>query len=354
VNKKAKQSEADFNATLAARLAAAAGSKDSAATSVNGGMHMNTLPEKSTKSFEAVFGPKVLEPVPAGVAPAIASGLPALHPTRLADNQVAVVETVPLHLCDDSPYQPRTTYDETELQQLARTMQDRGQDEPVILRMKADGRFEIISGHRRIRAARLNGSSTIQAVVKAMSDRDAKLATLVSNESQIRLSDYEKAISYQIALDDGYAATQTEVGTLFSCSQGRVGQCLSILRLPAPFLSILETYPKLINYRFAAEIRKLHDEFPDAEARIVDGVMLLLENNNMTPLELREFVLKGLDRKQRASPTEPMIIADKAGVSLYTIRVVGKRIVIDVKNDSDPDLAAKRAMAALREMSDSE
>ncbi|WP_312184192.1 ParB/RepB/Spo0J family partition protein, partial [Massilia timonae] len=155
---KHQQSEADFNASLAERLRAV---PRTAAP-----MHMNDLPSGPSKSLNDLLS----DNQPSGSPAALAS---PRAPTQ--DDGGVTTRRVPLHLIVDSPYQPRKKYDESELQLLGETLKGRGQDEPITVRQLDGGKYELIAGHRRVRAARLVGWSELDARVASFSDREACL-----------------------------------------------------------------------------------------------------------------------------------------------------------------------------------
>jgi ParB family chromosome partitioning protein len=261
------------------------------------------------------------------------------------------ISELPLQQIIDSPDQPRKRYDETALKLLGDMLLDRGQDEAIIVRRLPDGRFELIAGHRRVRAARLIGWGTIKARVVDYDNRSAKIATLVSNEGREDQSDYERGVSYMIALRDKLANTQAEIARMFGCSQPRVQQCLSLARLPQEITSLLDEYPGLIGYRFAATIKELHEQFPTGIDTIRKAVEQVIDKPDTTPEDVRRLVVAELGAKQsRTVPVKAQIVQDSAGASVYSVKVKQNQVVIDVSEGADVGLTGKRVLAALREI----
>jgi ParB family chromosome partitioning protein len=331
---KNQQTEADFNASLAERLRAT--------PRTVAPMHMNDLPSGPSKSLTDLLSDNRQENQPTLDASPLASGAGEAMPT---------VRRIPLHLIVDSPYQPRKKYDETELQLLGETLKGRGQDEPVTVRKVDNDRFELIAGHRRVRAARLIGWSELDAWVTHMSDREACLATLVHNESNVKLSDYERGLAYRTALKEGYASTQAEVATVFGCTQARVSQCLSLFDLPAALLGLMAKYPELITYRKARVIKEVVATYPAGEDKIVRAVEVLIDKPQMDQAELRAVLLKPFERQRvRTNAPTPKTISDKNGESVFRVLVKSRDILIQVEDGVDVELTVQRAMAALREL----
>ena len=338
---KTHQSESAFTASLKDRLRAATTSPQT--------MHMTAPPSGASKSLEDLLRDDATEtpaaePAPAPVLAAVAS----VSPVPVDESNV--VRKIALQDIVDSPYQPRKRYDETRIQLLGETLRARGQDEAIVVRRLASGKYELISGHRRTRAARLIGWSEIDARIRALSDREAELATLTSNESNEELSTYERAKAYQEALDRGFASDQKGVATLFGCSQGRVSQCLSLLQFPSPILDLLEKYPGLLKTRHARVVKDVLTKHPLAVDTIAASVEVLIDKPEMDVDELRTVLSKPFEKKRvRTKPPEPRMITDKNGVSAFKVQIREREIVINVEEGVDVDLASRRAMGALRE-----
>lgn len=336
---KAHQSESAFTASLKDRLRPA--------TAMPQTMHMTPPPSGASKSLEDLLrddaaDEPALAAVPQPAAEASTSAAPA--------DEANVVRKIALQDIVDSPYQPRKRYDETRIQLLGETLKARGQDEAIVVRRLPSGKYELISGHRRTRAARLIGWSDIDARVRSLSDREAELATLTSNESNEELSTYERAKAYQEALDRGFASDQKGIASLFGCSQGRVSQCLSLLQFPAPILDLLEKYPGLLKTRHARVVKEVLGQHPHAVDTITTGVEVLIDKPEMDVDELRTVLVKPFEKKRvRTKPPEPRMITDKNGMSVFKVQVREREIVIKVEEGVDVELASRRAMGALRE-----
>lgn len=333
---KGHQSEAAFNATLKDRV--------QAATTGAPAMHMTASPTGASKSLEELLNDENAGAPQPPAAPAVNPGAPG------AMDESKLVRRIALQDIVDSPYQPRKRYDETRIQLLGEALKARGQDDPIVVRRLASGKYELVSGHRRTRAARLIGWSEIDARVRALSDRDAELATLTSNESNEELSTYERAKAYQEALDRGFATDQKGIASLFGCSQGRVSQCLSLLQFPGPILDLLEKYPGLLKTRHARVVKDVLARHPQAVDTVAAAVEVLIDRPEMDVDELRAALHKPFEKKRvRRKPPEPRMITDRNGASVFKVQVTEREIVIRVEEGVDVDLASRRAMAALRE-----
>ncbi|WP_449406074.1 ParB/RepB/Spo0J family partition protein [Massilia phosphatilytica] len=166
---KAHQSEAAFTASLKDRLRPAPPTPQP--------MHMTPPPSGASKSLEDLLRDDAVDAQAAAPCARAGSRRGGTRPAVPVDES-NVVRKVALQDIVDSPYQPRSVTDETRIQLLGETLKARGQDEAIVVRRLPSGKYELVSGHRRTRAARLIGWSEIDARVRALSDRDAELATL--------------------------------------------------------------------------------------------------------------------------------------------------------------------------------
>ncbi len=156
-------------------------------------------------------------------------GLDALIPSISIDDDDKVVE-IPLTQLRPNPYQPRKTFNEESIQELASSIREHGVIQPIIVRSVIKG-FEIIAGERRYRASQVAGKPTIPAVVKKLSDRDVMEIALIENIQREDLNALELAIAYQ-AIMDQFSLTQEELSAKVGKSRSHVANFLRLLQLP--------------------------------------------------------------------------------------------------------------------------
>ncbi|HPW66418.1 MAG TPA: ParB/RepB/Spo0J family partition protein [Salinivirgaceae bacterium] len=143
----------------------------------------------------------------------------------------AVIE-IALDLIDVNPYQPRTTFDEETLNDLASSIKELGIIQPITVRKTENGRYQIISGERRTRGARLAGLETIPAYVREADDQGMLEMALVENIQRQDLDAIEIAISYQRLIEE-CNLTQESLSERVGKSRQTIGNHLRLLRLPA-------------------------------------------------------------------------------------------------------------------------
>lgn len=111
------------------------------------------------------------------------------------------IEDIPLDQVDDFPDHPFKVRMDEDMQQLVESIKDRGLIHPLILRKKDDGRYEIVSGHRRKKACEIAGLQTVKAEVRDMTRDEAIIMMVESNLQRSVILPSEKAFSYKMRLE---------------------------------------------------------------------------------------------------------------------------------------------------------
>ncbi|GHT11931.1 chromosome partitioning protein ParB [Bacteroidia bacterium] len=151
-----------------------------------------------------------------------AGGLPTHSP---------LIREIPLNQIEANEKQPRTQFEEESLQELANSIEQIGIIQPITVRQIEDNRYQIISGERRYRAAKLAGLSEIPVYVRTADDKDIQIMALVENIQREGLNDLDIAISYQ-NLIDAHKLTQEEISETVGKSRSNVANYLRVLKLP--------------------------------------------------------------------------------------------------------------------------
>ncbi len=129
-------------------------------------------------------------------------------------------------------YQPRTQFNEQALDELADSIRRNGIMQPIIVRPAAQtGRFEIIAGERRWRAAKLAGLNRVPVIIREITDKQALELALVENVQRQDLLPLEEAIGYQRLIEE-FDYTQEELGSIVGKSRSHVTNLLRLLSLP--------------------------------------------------------------------------------------------------------------------------
>ena len=240
------------------------------------------------------------------------------------------VQRISLADVDDSPFQPRLEYDPEEIDALAKTMAASMQADPIKVR-RVNGRYELISGHRRKRAALSLGWTEIDAVVEQRSDSQAELEAMLLVCANEPLSDYELAKMYKRALEKGYCKTREKAAAMFGVTPSAVTGRLSMLELPAPILEMLEAKPRLLGHPAAATVRSLVQEHPAYLDIIVRGVRRLIEEGAKQNA-LKGWILQAIAQHSRKSaPRENARIVTKDGREVFTTKKTANSVTVSIK-----------------------
>lgn len=138
---------------------------------------------------------------------------------------------LPIEFIGRNPRNPRRQFDPDDLADLANSIRRHGIVQPVVVRTLGDGRYEIIAGERRWRAAQLAGLAEVPALVRDVDDRTALEIAIVENVQRADLNPLEEAQGYeQLIAEHGY--TQNDLGDIIGKSRSHVANSLRLLKLP--------------------------------------------------------------------------------------------------------------------------
>jgi len=157
------------------------------------------------------------------------SGEPSASP--LGEVAGARYEEVAVTAITPNPRQPRRTFDEDALDELAESIKQVGLLQPVVVRAVGTGRYELVMGERRWRAAQRAGLTEIGAIVKQTQDDDLLRDALIENLHRQQLDPLEEAAAYQQLLDD-FGATHEELARKIGRSRPHISNTLRLLNLP--------------------------------------------------------------------------------------------------------------------------
>jgi ParB family chromosome partitioning protein len=146
---------------------------------------------------------------------------------------------LPVETIHANPRQPRKRFDGEATSALADSLRAQGLVQPVVVRPRAAGGFELIAGERRWRAAREAGIPTVPALVREADDRDSLLLGLVENVAREQLSAVEEARAYALLLDE-FGLSLGELGERVGKAKPTVSNRLRLLELPDDVLALVE------------------------------------------------------------------------------------------------------------------
>jgi ParB family transcriptional regulator, chromosome partitioning protein len=168
----------------------------------------------------------------------IGRGLAAILPSPA--EQTESLQQVPVDLIDPNPRQPRTGFDEGELRALADSIEARGVLQPVLVRSLPGGRYELVAGERRLRAAKLAGLGRVPALCRSTEESERLELALIENMARQDLNPVDAARACA-ALVDELGLTKEEVGRRVGRSRSAISNMIRILELPDEVLAMVES-----------------------------------------------------------------------------------------------------------------
>ena len=219
------------------------------------------------------------------------------------ESSLEKIEDISIKDIDNFPNHPFKVIDNEELLQMVDSIKDKGVIVPVLVRPKEDGRYEMISGHRRKRASELAGIDKIPCIIRNLSDDEAIIAMVDSNMQREEILPSERAFAYKMKLDalnhQGKRTdlTSCQVGTKLSSDilSNEIGdgerQIYRYIRLTYLVPELLEKVDnKIIAFNPGVEISYLKE---DEQYRLLD----CMEYNDCTPSHAQAIIMKKLSQE---------------------------------------------------------
>ena len=139
---------------------------------------------------------------------------------------------IPVERIEPNPFQPRMSFDQEALAELAASIRTLGLIQPITVRRKADGKYQIISGERRYRACRMAGMDMIPAYIRDANDQGMLEMAIVENIQREDLDPIEEAMSYRRLVEE-CDLTQEQLADRVGKKRASVANALRLLKLPA-------------------------------------------------------------------------------------------------------------------------
>ncbi len=138
-----------------------------------------------------------------------------------------------------NPLQPRREFHEAELEELAQSIQENGLLQPLLVRTRAGGKYELVAGERRLRAVKRLGWAEVPALVRDLDDRTVLVFALVENLQREALSPIEEAEGYRV-LSEEHGLTQVQIARAVGKDRSTVANALRLLSLPPSIRKLVE------------------------------------------------------------------------------------------------------------------
>lgn len=141
------------------------------------------------------------------------------------------VEKIPVDQLSESPYQPRKHFDETALSELAESIKNHGVVQPLVVTPLKDGKYTLIAGERRWRAAKIAGLKTVPAIIRSSEELEQLELALIENVQRVDLSPLEQAVSIE-RLHEQFSMSYDEIAKKLGKAHSTVNNSVRLLRLP--------------------------------------------------------------------------------------------------------------------------
>ncbi|MDA1028719.1 MAG: ParB/RepB/Spo0J family partition protein [Bacteroidetes bacterium] len=223
------------------------------------------------------------------------------------------ISEVDIHSVLPNPYQPREHFDETALAELSASIRELGIIQPITVRTAGPNRFELISGERRLKAARMAGITRIPAYIRE-ADREAMLEmALVENVQREQLNPIEIALGYRRLIDE-CSLTQEDVASKIGKNRSTVANFLRLLKLPPLIQAGLRD--GILSTGHARALLSLENE--DLQRQILDEIV----KNDLSVRDVEKRVREALRPvKKKADPLKELSGAHSVELSRISERI---------------------------------
>jgi ParB family transcriptional regulator, chromosome partitioning protein len=173
---------------------------------------------------------------------ALGRGLDALLPTTKPApvSELSEVQHLRVDAIVPNRYQPRQTFAPQELAELSVSLKQSGLLQPILVRRKGDGIYELISGERRWRAAKEAGMETIQAIIRNCGDEESIVLALVENLQRTDLNPMEMARTYRRMMNE-FGLTQDIIAQRVGCERSSIANVVRLIQLPIEVQQMIES-----------------------------------------------------------------------------------------------------------------
>ncbi len=205
---------------------------------------------------------------------------------------------IPLYLIDPNPHQPREHFDHTALEDLITSIKAHGILQPIVVTATLEGRYELITGERRLRASKVAGLETIPAIVRSATEQQKLEWAIIENVQRKDLNPLEEAHAY-LRLQSEFNLTQDEIGARVGKSRPQVANIIRLLSLPREIQDALAQ--EKISQSNARTLLSLSTDFDRMEL----FHHMLAGNFTVRQTEARV----GISRRHRTLGVDPNLVA---------------------------------------------
>jgi ParB family chromosome partitioning protein len=245
--------------------------------------------------------------------------------TSILDEGSSSVDTLPLREIEPDPAQPRKTFEETSLTELAASIAEHGLLQPIVVRPNVNGGYTIVAGERRWRACRIAGLTDVPVIVKDVTDEQAMELALIENLQREDLDPVEEACGIK-DLMERYGLTQEQAARQLGKSRSALANSLRLLGLPPKALELLKS--GFISAGHAKVILGL----PTAEMQ--DEAAQLIADHQLNVRQAEALCKKMLnaEKKEQKEPEPVLRSSLPTEVELSLKEVLGNEVSVAYKD----------------------
>ena len=228
-----------------------------------------------------------------------------------------------------NPYQPRKTFDEEKLQELAASIKEHGVVQPIIVKKSIKG-YELIAGERRTKASKLAGKETIPAIIRDFNDEEMMEIALIENIQRENLNPIEEAEGYELIINKTNI-TQEELAKKFGNSRSYITNTLGLLKLPS------ETKKLLIEGKISMSHARSISKIEDKEQ--IDKITNKAINDKLNVREIEDLVRKiNKPKNKKTERNSNYAIYENAMREKIGNKIIINNNKIQIPFDSEKDL----------------
>jgi ParB family chromosome partitioning protein len=254
---------------------------------------------------------------------ALGRGLGALIPSRPVEPQAPAAAPagpglymVSIDEISPNPYQPRKTFNDASIEELARSVKEHGIIQPLVVTRIGDNKYRLIAGERRFRAAQKAGLDTVPVVVKeTMADGDVLQVALIENIQREDLNPIEEAYAYH-QLHEEFQLTQEEISKRVGKERSTVANFLRLIKLPDPVKKLLAAGQLSMGHARAI----LAVDSPKKQEQLAERVVKRNLNVRQTEMLAAETANKGADKTEQPEKEKDVFTRDAEDRLAKTLR----------------------------------
>jgi ParB family transcriptional regulator, chromosome partitioning protein len=243
---------------------------------------------------------------------------PAEKPAMAVQGTVSTIET---RLIDNNPIQPRTNYDPAALKELEASIKEKGILQPILIR-PIHGRYQVVAGERRLRAARALGLQTVPAVIKEVSDEECLLLAVIENIQREELNVIEQAVAFQNLMNN-YNLTQDQIAKSVGKNRATISNTLRLLNLPQDIQDQIAT--DQITMGHARALLSLNSE--EEQLEMVQNII----DNDLSVRSVEGLVKQSSVKAPKKTKAQKAKDPDIASLEDELRRILGTKVIVEDK-----------------------